>query len=445
MFQSKNLTLKMLPVVSIVGRPNVGKSTFFNRLLGKRKAIVHDEYGVTRDRHYGETFWNGRDFHVIDTGGYLPDDMNVMTVGIREQVHIALEESDVVLFVVDVETGINTLDKAVASLLREQEKPVILVVNKADNEERRMNATEFYELGFDELFPISSISGMGTGDLLDKVTEYLPVAEPELETEVPKLAFIGRPNVGKSSLFNALLQDQRAIVTDIAGTTRDSLNSNLHYEGKNYILVDTAGLRRRTKVKENIEFYSTVRTEKAIRECDIAILLVDAMQGFDAQDKRVLREAEKFNKGLIIVLNKWDLVPEKDTNTVKEFQDYIYTSVPQLSYVPIITISALNKQRVHKVLDLAQVVIEERKKEISTSDFNDFIDQMLGEKPLPMKRGRQLKITYATQVKNDPPVFKFFMNSPHDLPANYRKYIENKIRQRFGFIGVPITMVFRQK
>jgi GTP-binding protein len=435
----------MLPVVSIIGRPNVGKSTFFNRLLGKRKAIVHDEYGVTRDRHYGETFWNGRDFNVIDTGGYLPDDMNVMTVGIREQVHIALEESDVVLFVVDVETGVNTLDKAVASLLREQDKPVILVVNKADNEERRLNASEFYELGIEDLYPISSISGMGTGDLLDKVTEYLPVGEPEPESTLPKLAFIGRPNVGKSSLFNALLQDERSIVTDIAGTTRDSLNSNLNYNDKDYILVDTAGLRRRTKVKENVEFYSTVRTEKAIRECDIAILIVDAMQGFDAQDKRVLREAEKFNKGLMIVLNKWDLVPEKDTNTVRDFEEYIYTSVPQLSYVPILTISALNKQRVHKVLDMADLVIQERKKEISTSEFNDFIDQMLGEKPLPMKRGQQLKITYATQVKSDPPVFKFFMNSPHDLPPNYRKYIENKIRQRFGFTGVPITMVFRQK
>lgn len=435
----------MLPVVSIVGRPNVGKSTFFNRLIGKRKAIVHDEYGVTRDRHYGETFWNGRDFNIIDTGGYLPDDMNVMTVGIREQVHIALEESDVVLFVVDVETGINTLDKSVATLLRQQDKPVIVVANKADNEQRRLNASEFYELGFEEVFPISSISGMGTGELLDEVVKHLPKTKPEPEVKTPKLAFIGRPNVGKSSLFNALLQDERAIVTDIAGTTRDSLNSNLEYNGKNYILVDTAGLRRRTKVKENIEFYSTVRTEKAIRECDVAILIVDAMQGFDAQDKRVLREAKKFNKGLVLVLNKWDLVPEKDTHTVKEFEEYIYTSVPQLDYVPIVTISALNRQRVHKVIDMAQTVIDERKKEISTSVFNDFIDGMLSDRPLPMKRGQQLKITYGTQVKSNPPVFKFFMNSPHDLPPNYRKFIENKIRQQFGFIGVPITMVFRQK
>jgi len=436
----------MLPVVSIVGRPNVGKSTLFNRLIGKRKAIVHDDYGVTRDRHYGETFWNGRDFTVIDTGGYLPNEMNVMVVGIREQVHIALEESDVILFVVDVTDGVNTLDKSVAELLRHQEKPVLLVSNKADNEERRFNSTEFYELGFEYLFPVSSINGTGTGELLDKLVELLPEeTEPEPESDIPKLAFVGRPNVGKSSLFNALLDDERAIVTDIAGTTRDSINSNLNYNEKDYLLVDTAGLRKRTKVKENIEFYSTIRTDRAIRECDIAILLVDAMQGFDAQDKRVIREAEKFNKGLIIVLNKWDLVPEKDTNTVRDFEEYIYTSVPQLSYVPIVTISAMNKTRIHKVIDLADHVIAERAKEISTSDFNDFIDKMLGEKPLPMKRGRQLKITYATQVKSNPPVFKFFMNSPHDLPPNYRRYIENKIRERFGFVGVPITMVFRQK
>lgn len=435
----------MLPVVSIVGRPNVGKSTFFNRLIGSRKAIVHDEYGVTRDRHYGETYWNGQDFTVIDTGGYLPDEMNVMVVGIREQVHIALQESDVVLFVVDVETGINTLDKSVANLLREQDKPVIVVANKADNEERILNASEFYELGFEDLFPISSISGMGTGDLLDRVVELLPESEPEPDVTIPKLAFIGRPNVGKSSMFNSLLKDERAIVTNIAGTTRDSINSILNYDDKEYILVDTAGLRKRTKVKENIEFYSTVRTERAIRECDIAILIVDAMQGFDAQDKRVLREAEKFNKGLIVVLNKWDLVPEKDTNTVREFEEYIYNSVPQLHYVPIITTSAVNRKRVTKVIELAQQVIEERKKEIPTPEFNDFIENMLGERPLPMKRGRQLKITYATQVKSNPPVFKFFMNSPHDLPPNYRKFIENKLRERFGFIGVPITMIFRQK
>jgi GTP-binding protein len=436
----------MLPVVSIVGRPNVGKSTIFNRLIGKRKAIVHDEYGVTRDRHYGQTYWNGIDFNVIDTGGYLPDDMDVMVVGIREQVHIALEESDVILFVVDADHGINTLDKAVANLLRQQDKPVLLVANKADNEERRMDAVEFYELGVDELFPISAISGTGTGELMDRITELLPVIDPEIEDPSPKLAFIGRPNVGKSSLVNALLNDERSIVTDIAGTTRDTINSKFNYNNnKDYILVDTAGLRKRTKVKENIEFYSTVRTARAIQECDVAILMLDAMRGFEDQDKRVLREAEKYNKGLIILLNKWDLVTEKDTNTVRDFEQYIYESVPMLDYVPILTISALNKQRIHKVMDVAEQVIQERKKEITTSAFNDFLEGILRERPLPMKRGRQLKIQYATQVKTNPPVFKFFMNTPEDLPANYRRYLENKIRERYKFTGVPITMVFRQK
>ncbi|MFN1833884.1 ribosome biogenesis GTPase Der [Balneola sp. MJW-20] len=436
----------MLPVVSIVGRPNVGKSTFFNRLIGKRKAIVHDEYGVTRDRHYGETYWNGVDFTVIDTGGYLPDEMDVMIQGIREQVHIALEESDLILFVVDTESGINTLDKSVASLLRSEDKPVLIVANKADNEERRLNSSEFYELGFEEIFPVSSISGTGTGELLDRVVELLPEKEEDPVTkDIPKLAFIGRPNVGKSSLFNALLNDDRSIVTEIAGTTRDSIDSLLEYEGKEYVLVDTAGLRKRTKVKENIEFYSTVRTDRAIRECDVAVLLLDSMRGFDAQDKRVLKEAERFNKGLVIVLNKWDLVPEKDTMTVREFENYIYESVPMLDYVPIITISALNKKRIHKVIETADMVLEQRNKQISTSEFNNFLEQTLKEKPLPMKRGKQLKIQYASQVQSNPPVFKFFMNSPHDLPANYRRFLENKIRERYEFTGVPITMVFRQK
>jgi GTP-binding protein len=435
----------MLPVVSVVGRPNVGKSTIFNRLIGERRAIVHDEYGVTRDRHYGESYWNGRDFMVIDTGGYLPDDMNVMVVGIREQVHIALEEADVVLFVVDVESGINTLDKSVAAILRQEKKPIIVVANKADNEFRRLNSTEFYELGFDEIFPISAISGSGTGELLDRVVDLLPENIEEDIDDAPKIAFIGRPNVGKSSLVNALLNDDRSIVTDIAGTTRDTINSKLNFNGKEYNLLDTAGLRKRVKVKENIEFYSTVRTEKAIRECDIAVLILDSERGFEDQDKRVLREAEKFNKGLIIVLNKWDLIKEKDTNTVKEFENYIYDAVPQLSYIPIVTISALNKKRIHRVLEVADFVLNERLKQISTSELNDFLEDILSSRPLPMKRGKQLKINYMSQVKFNPPVFKFFMNNPQDMPANYRRFLENKLRERYKFIGVPITMTFKQK
>jgi len=435
----------MLPVVSIVGRPNVGKSTIFNRLIGKRKAIVDDAYGVTRDRHYGESFWNGRDFTLIDTGGYLPDEMDVMIRGIREQVHIAIEESDVILFVVDTTSGINILDKAVANVLRQQDKPVLMIANKADNEELRMNAYEFYELGVDEIFPISALSGTGTGDILDRLVELLPGEQVAKEDQVPKLAIIGRPNVGKSSLVNALLNSDRCIVTDIPGTTRDSINSLLTYNNKKYILVDTAGLRRKARVKENIEFYSTVRTGRAIRECDVAILMVDAMQGFEDQDKRILREAAKFNKGLVIVLNKWDIVPEKDSNVFKEFEEYIYSHIPMMKYMPVVSVSAKNRTRIHRIIDMAEHVLNERKKQIRTSEFNDFLQQILKERPLPIKRGHRLKIKYGTQVKSNPPVFKFFMNSPQELPANYRKFIEKKIRERYTFAGVPITMVFRQK
>lgn len=436
----------MNPIISIVGRPNVGKSTLFNRLIGKRDAIVHDDYGVTRDRHYGETFWNGVTFTVIDTGGYLPDDMNVIVKSIREQVHIAMEESDIILFVVDVEYGIHPLDQAVAELLRKQEKPVIIVVNKSDNEERMYEASEFFGLGFEDLFPVSSISGTGTGDLLDSVVEKLPISEiSESETETPKLAFVGRPNVGKSSMVNALLKNERCIVTEIPGTTRDAVNSLLEYKNKTYELIDTAGLRKKAKVKENVEFYSNVRTDRALRECDIAIILLDAMQGFEVQDKRILREAARFNKGILLVLNKWDIVPDKETNLYKEFEEYIYSQVPTMRYVPIITTSALTGQRIEKIIDAAEKILGERSKKITTSELNNFIGKIIKERALPVKRGKQLKIQYATQVKQNPPVFKFFMNSPQELPPNYRRYIENKIREEYKFTGVPITMVFRQK
>ena len=435
----------MLPTISIVGRPNVGKSTLFNRLIGSRKAIVHDEYGVTRDRHYGESFWNGRNFMVIDTGGYLPDESTVIATAIREQAEIAIRESDVILFVVDATHGINTLDASIAEILRKQTVPVIVVANKSDNEDLKLQASEFYGLGFNDVFPISSLSGTGTGDLLDRVVELLPETEEVQEDQNPKIAFLGRPNVGKSSLMNAILKSDRCIVTDIPGTTRDSINSNIEFEGKLYTIVDTAGLRKKAKVKENIEFYSTVRTDRALQECDVAVLLLDANMGFDVQDKRILREAERFNKGIIIALNKWDLVKEKGTNIFKEFEDYIYSRTPTLSYVPIISISAVTGQRVDKVLKLAQKILDERKKKISTSELNNHINQILKERPLPVKRGKQLKIQYATQVKSNPPVFKFFMNNPQELPANYRRFIENKLRKKYGFHGVPITMVFRQK
>ncbi len=436
----------MNPIVSIVGRPNVGKSTLFNRLIGHREAIVHDELGVTRDRHYGETFWNGVNFTLIDTGGYLPEDSNVIARGIREQVQIAIEESDVILFIVDVETGINPLDHTVAELLRKQEKPVILVVNKADNEQRTYNASEFYALGIEDLFPVSSISGSGTGDLLDFVVEKLPVNREEEQKKIyPKVAFVGRPNVGKSSMVNALLKSDRCIVTDIPGTTRDAVNCMLEYEGRNYELIDTAGLRKKAKVKENVEFYSNVRTDRALRDCDVAVVLLDAMQGFDEQDKRILREAARFNKGILIVLNKWDIVPDKDTNLLKEFEEYIYSQVPTMNYIPIITTSALTGQRIEKIIDKVDIILKERNKKIPTNEFNKFINKIINERPLPVKRGKQLKIQYATQVKQNPPVFKFFMNNPQELPPNYRRYLENKIRETYKFTGIPITMVFRQK
>ena len=435
----------MLPIVSIVGRPNVGKSTIFNRLVGERKAIVHDEYGVTRDRHYGDTYWNGVDFNIIDTGGYLPDELDIITVGVREQVIIAINESDLILFVVDSKTGINMLDNSVAQILRRQQKPVLLVANKADNEARRLDASEFYSLGFDELYPISAVSGSGTGELMDRIVELLPEHEPEHHESIPKLAFIGRPNVGKSSLINALVDDERCIVTDIAGTTRDTINTFLSYDDKEYILMDTAGLRKKVKIKENIEFYSTVRTEKAIRECDIAVLILDAERGFDVQDKRVLRQAEEYNKGLVIVWNKWDLIDDKNTHTVREFEKIVYDAIPQMDYIPVLTISAINKKRIHKVLELCDKVIEEKNKQISTSELNNFIAKTLLKRPLPMKRGKELKIQYGLQVKVNPPVFMFFMNNPQDLPANYRRYLENQIRETYKFAGVPITMVFKQK
>ncbi len=434
----------MLPVVSIVGRPNVGKSTIFNRLIGERKAIVHDFSGVTRDRHYGQSFWGGREFSIIDTGGYVPDDPDVMLKGIREQVHIAIEESDVVLFAVDVETGVTDLDKAIADILRRQTKPVLVVVNKSDNERRSWQAADFYGVGFDKIFAISAVNGTGTGELMDEIVALLPESEVLLESKVPKLAIIGRPNVGKSSLVNALLNQERSIVTDIAGTTRDSIHSTLLVGEKEYTLVDTAGLRRKTRVQENIEFYSTIRTHKAIQECDVAILLIDATLGFEAQDIRILVEAEKFNKGIVLVVNKWDLI-EKETNTFKEYQDAIYQKIPDMKYIPILSISATTKQRIHKILDVADRVIENRSRKISTSHLNTFLESILKERPVPVARGVQLKIKYATQVKTTPPVFAFFMNKPQELPANYRRFIENRLRDSFDYTGVPITMVFKEK
>ncbi len=435
----------MLPVVSIVGRPNVGKSTLFNRMLGERKAIVHDSSGVTRDRHYGEAFWNGIDFTIIDTGGYLPDDGDAIVNGIRQQVNLAIAESDVILFIVDVTIGITDHDLEVAQLLRLQDRPVLVIANKSDNEHRIWESPIFYGLGFQEVFAISSISGLGTGDLLDRVLELFPEKKREQEGEnIPKLAFVGRPNVGKSSIVNSLLNHERSIVTDIAGTTRDSINSPFTYDDKDYILVDTAGLRRKTKVNEDIEFYSTIRTHKAIREADVVIVLVDAVIGLESQESKIIQEAEQFNKGIIIAMNKWDLI-EKETNTLKEFEEKIRQKLPTMTYVPIISVSALTRQRLNKLMELVQDVIDERRKKISTSELNNFIERTVSAVKPPSVRGTVLSIKYGTMVKTNPPVFSFFMNRPSDLPANYRRFIESRIREEYGFVGVPITMVFKAK
>ena len=423
----------------------MGKSTLFNRLIGERTAIVDDTLGVTRDRHYGESYWNGRDFSVIDTGGYLPNEDGKIVNGVREQADIAIDESDVILFVADAETGINPLDREIAGMLRQQPKPVLLVVNKADNDERVMNATEFYELGFKELFPLSAVNGRGTGEVLDELVSKLPEKDDQNEPEHPRLAVVGRPNVGKSSLVNALLESDRCIVTDIPGTTRDAINTTLEYDGQTYTLIDTAGLRKKARVKENIEFYSTVRTHKALRNCDVIILVLDAMRGFEKQDKRIVREAAQFNKGIILALNKWDIVPDKDTHVTKEFEEYVYDRIPMMKYIPIVTISATHKKRIHKVIDLAQVILEERKKRIPTPELNNFLQKIVKERALPHKNGMKLKIHYGTQVKSNPPVFKFFMNNPEDMPPNYRRFIEKKLREEYKFTGVPITTIFRQK
>ncbi len=435
----------MLPTIAIVGRPNVGKSTLFNRLLGERQAIVHDQSGVTRDRHYGESFWNGRDFTVIDTGGYLAGKRDTIVTGIRNQVELAISEADVILFVVDVLQGITREDDAVARILRRQNKPVILAVNKSDNSETAMQSAEFFRMGFNDLFPVSALSGTGTGELLDQLVSLFPDPLEFKEEETrPKLAVIGRPNVGKSSFINALLNDERCIVTDIAGTTRDSINSLLSYGGNTYTLIDTAGLRKRSRVQDNIEFYSMIRTERSIRESDVVILLVDATQGFQVQDARLLRQAEQFNKGMVIALNKWDLV-NKETNTARDFTETVYQKIPRMRYVPVVTISALVGQRIHRIIDEAAEVLEHRKKRITTSELNRFLKEITARRPLPYARGRQLTIKYITQVKQKPPVFSLVMNAPRELPANYRQYIENKMREWFEFKGVPITLVFKEK
>ncbi|MBS7565397.1 ribosome biogenesis GTPase Der [Mucilaginibacter sp. Bleaf8] len=433
----------MSNIVAIVGRPNVGKSTLYNRLTETRKAIVDDFSGVTRDRHYGIAEWVGRSFTVIDTGGYVANSDDVFEAAIREQVVIAIEEATVILFMVDVTTGITDLDDEIASLLRKGKKPVHVVVNKVDNHALQSDATMFYSLGLGEIYNISSMTGSGTGELLDEVIKSFD-DEPTEESTLPKYAIVGRPNVGKSSIINALIGEERNIVTPIAGTTRDSIHIHYNKYGHEFMLIDTAGLRKKTKVKENIEFYSVMRTIKALEEADIVILMIDAVEGLESQDINIFHLAEKNKKGVVIVVNKWDLI-EKNNKTLKVFEEQIQEKIAPFTDVPIVFTSVLEKQRLLKVIETAEQVYENRSKKIPTSRLNDIMLPIIESYPPPSIKGKHVKIKYATQISGTSPMFAFFCNLPQYIKEPYKRFVENKLRENFNFSGVPIQIFFRQK
>lgn len=435
----------MSNIVAIVGRPNVGKSTFFNRLLKERKAIVEETSGVTRDRHYGKSDWNGKEFTVIDTGGYVTGSDDIFEGEIRKQVELAIDEADVIVFLVDGRNGLHPLDEDVAELLRRQKKSVLLAVNKVDEPSKEDSIVEFYSLGLGEPYGISAMTGTGTGELLDKIAELLPSNTTDFATDLPRFAVVGRPNVGKSSLINAFLGEDRHIVTNIAGTTRDTNDTRYNAFGMDFTLVDTAGLRKKTKVEEDIEFYSVLRSIRAIEDCDVAILLIDAQNGFESQDLNILHLIEKNKKGLVIVVNKWDLI-EKDSNTHLEYEKVIRERTAPFTDYPIIFTSAINKQRIYKVLETAHQVYENRERRINTRELNDVMLEIIGSVPPPTaSRGRYVRIKYITQLKSYAPQFVFFCNLPKDVKDSYKRFLENKIREKWNFNGVPIQMIFKEK
>ncbi|HUX93297.1 MAG TPA: ribosome biogenesis GTPase Der [Ignavibacteriaceae bacterium] len=434
------------PFVVIVGRPNVGKSTLFNRLIGKRDAIVHDKSGVTRDRNYGSADWAGKEFQIIDTGGYVPNSKDLFETAIREQVEIAILEADVILFVVDVRTGVNPVDIQIAELLRSSDKKFLLVVNKVDSEGFEPSVAEFYRLGINKIYSISALAGRKLGDMLDDLTaDFIPVDLDKPEDERLKIAIVGRPNVGKSSLTNSLLGYDRSIVTDIPGTTRDSLDSILKYYGQEIILIDTAGLRKKKRIDESIEFFSTIRTLKTIGESDVVVLMIDAQTGLEKQDQKIIDEVVRWRKGLIIAVNKWDLI-EKDNSSTKLYEDDILDKIGSIDYAPVIFISALTKQRIFKLVDLCLSVNEERRKKIPTNQLNEVLLSEIERVPPPATgTGREVKIKYITQVGDHYPVFLFFSNYPKNIPEHYRRFLEKLIRKNFGFKGVPMTLSFKNK
>jgi GTP-binding protein len=436
--------------VAIVGRPNVGKSTLFNRLVGQRKAIMDNESGVTRDRHYGYGDWIGKNFTVIDTGGYVHNSEDIFEGEINKQVKLAIEEADVVLFMVDADAGVHGLDEEFAHVLRRYmgKKPIYMVANKADTNLRANGVGEFYSLGLGdgEIFAISSQNGHGTGELLDAVVSHFDdpgIEEPE--SEIPRIAVVGRPNVGKSSLVNLLLGEDRSIVTDIAGTTRDSISARYNAFGKEFILVDTAGLRRKAKVSEDVEFYANMRSLRALEEADVCIVMLDASRGIEAQDVNIITLADKNRKGIVILVNKWDLVENKDTNTAKEFEAKILEKIAPISYIPVIFISVLNKQRVHKAIETAIEVYHNKRRKIPTSQLNDVMLKEIEKYGPPALKGKMIRIKYVTQLPTHNPVFAFFANLPQYVQTNYTRYLENRMREHFDFTGVPIGIVFRKK
>ncbi|WP_299118288.1 ribosome biogenesis GTPase Der [uncultured Tenacibaculum sp.] len=434
----------MSSIVAIVGRPNVGKSTLFNRLVQRREAIVDSVSGVTRDRHYGKSEWNGKEFSVIDTGGYVVGSDDIFEGEIRKQVQLAIDEADIIVFVVDVEQGITPMDEAVAKILRQVKKPLFMAVNKVDNAMRDADAVEFYNLGLGDYHTISSINGSGTGDLLDAVAEALPEEEETSEDELPRFAVVGRPNAGKSSFINALIGEDRNIVTNIAGTTRDSIDTKYNRYGFEFNLVDTAGIRKKSKVKEDLEFYSVMRAVRAIEHCDVAILVVDATRDFEGQVEKIFWLAEKNRKGIVILVNKWDLI-EKETNTMRDFEAHIRKKIAPFTDVPIVFISVLNKQRIFKAIESAVEVYENRKRRIKTSKLNETMLEIMEHNPPPATKGKFIKIKYCMQLPTHTPQFAFFANLPQYIRDPYKRYLENQLREHYNFNGVPISIYFRQK